>query len=162
MKVENTKILSSQPNYMKGFVYALGAVVLGIIAWVILWRFGYIASIVALGIAAGAVWLYQKGSGSDVDKKGAMIIISLIIASLVLAFLTGMVSDAWDAYTSPDVKGTGSLLSGDFWSFFTSNLGSGELWSVYLPDIGISILFGALGCFSIIKDLLAKQKHPKE
>jgi hypothetical protein len=162
MKAEDVKMPFNQPNYAKGFVYALAAVVVGVVAWVILWRFGFIASIVAFGLSAGAVWLYQKGAGADVDKKGAGIVIGLVLAGLVLAFLAGMMSDAWDVYTSADIKGTGSLFSAEFWSFFTGNLGSSELWNAYLPDIGMAVLFGALGCFGVIKDLIDKQKQPKK
>lgn len=140
----------------RGVVLALLVIPLGIAAWVFLWQFGFIASVVAWGVAAGAVWLYQLGAAQQVTKAVAPYILGVILAGVILAFLGGMASDAWIAYGTEEIGGTEGFLSADFVSFFLGNLTSAELWQSYTVDILITLAFTALGAGGVVRGLFIK------
>lgn len=141
----------------RGLALALLVVPIGVAMWVFLWQFGFIASVVAWGIAAGAVWLYRQGASQDVTKAVAPYVLAIIFLGVIAAFLGGMTSDAWAAYNTEEIGGTGSIFSADFISFFTSNLASAELWQGYIVDILISLGFAVLGAGGVIYGLYAKK-----
>lgn len=144
------------PNYKRGYLFALGAVVVAIVLWVIIWKMGFIASLVAFAMAWGVSFLYQKGAGADVDKKSSVILIIMIVVGLVIAFAAGMVSDAYDAYKSvvPDA----SLFDSGFHSFFSEAMSDSAVIGAYTKDMAMALVFGALGSYGIIKDLIARNK----
>lgn len=152
-----TNQTSTQPaeNVGKGLLLASLAIPVGIILWVILWRAGYMASLVSFVIAFLAVWLYKKGAGTT-SRKSAPFLFALIILGILLSFLGGMVSDALDFLTQGDGSSDalGVLLAPEFWSFFGENIFTNSaLWESYSTDILIALGFGALGSFTILKDL---------
>ena len=102
----------------------------GIIAWVILWQFGLIASIVALGIAIGALWLYRFGSGGRISRMGAIRVTIITIVALLLAFLAGLVADVLPLYASQrNINFVSALTSGEFWTFFNHALANNSATS---------------------------------
>ena len=154
-----TKQSSHDAHPRRGLALALLVIPLGVATWVFLWQYGFIASVVAWGIAAGAVWLYQLGASQGVTKAVVPYILAIILLGVVIAFLSGMVSDGWAAYNTEEIRGTGSLFSADFVSFFASNLSSAELWQGYSVDILISLVFTALGAGGVIYNLYAKNNR---
>ena len=134
----------------RGSLLALAVIPLGVAAWLVLWNFGFIASIVALGIAWGAYALYKIGSGGAISRTGASVILAIVIVTLLLCFVAGMVLDAateignasgmstWDTFTHPEFWST-------FWSAFP------DVLSDYLPDFAIATAFGALGAFRTLR-----------
>lgn len=147
-------------NRLKGVLYALIAPVLGVIAWLILWQFGFLAAAVAWLIAALTIYFYRLGAGA-VSRRSVPAIIGIIAFGVVAAFLSGMVYDALPSYLE-EIGGTatGALLSLDFWLFFGINLLYPELWTSYLLDILISVAFAVLGSYGTIKQLLHETKAP--
>lgn len=141
----------------RGLALATLVIPVGIVAWIFLWQYGFIASIIAWGMAAGAVWLYQFGAAQAITKAVAPAIIAIILIGVVLAFLGGMVSDGWAVYQSEDIGGTGSITSPDFLSFLAANLAEPELWKSYTGDILISLAFAALGAGGVVYNLYAKK-----
>lgn len=148
------KEFKKQPtiNSGRGKLLALLVIPLGIAAWLFLWQFGFIASVVAWGIAWGAVWLYTKGSGQEVTRAVAPYIIGVIILGVVLAFLSGMISDLWYAYTT-EMNGTQSFFSAEFMGMAWENLIWWDFVSSYMIDMLISLAFAALGAGGIIYGL---------
>ncbi|MES1169149.1 MAG: hypothetical protein ABUL47_00505, partial [Leifsonia sp.] len=59
-------------NLQRGVIFALIALPAGVIAWDLLWSFGFIASIVSFGIAYLAARLYRFGSGGRISRSGAI------------------------------------------------------------------------------------------
>ena len=59
-------------NVQRGVIFALIVLPLGIVAWDILWSVGFVASIVAFGVAWAAVRLYRIGSGGRITRSGAI------------------------------------------------------------------------------------------
>ncbi len=130
------------PNHKKGILLALLAVPIAMILWVIIWRMGYVASLVAFALAWGVVWLYEKGAGSAPDKKSAPYLAGIIILGVIVSFAAGIVSDGHDFYTSKD---GGSLSSIDAVNAAIGQLGNGELWGSYANDAVMAFVFGAFG-----------------
>jgi len=144
----------------KGFALALLVVPATIVLWVVIWRMGFMASIVSLATAFGTVWLYQLGAGGTITKPAAFALFGVIIVSVVLAFLAGMASDMHSAYV--EVYGSTSLMSADFWSFYFSMLGNGEVWSDYSQDIMWALGFAVLGAGWTVKDLFMPPRAAKK
>lgn len=148
-------VIGTSENIPRGILFSLLAVVGGIIAWVGLWILGFMASIVAFLIAWLAVKLFKLGAG-DISRRSAPAVLAVIVCGIILAFLSGMASDALVVYLegveSPDWMGT--FFTGDFWAFFLGNIfTNGELWGSYAVDIVIAIAFGILGAYGVVKDL---------
>lgn len=148
---------TNQSHITRGLLLASLVIPVGIALWVILWQYGFIASIVAFGIAYAAVWLYKKGAG-DTTRTAAPYLIALIVLAVVLAFLGGMVSDAWYVY-SQDLEGAQGFFSAEFIDFFMANITTAELWQGYAFDLLVSVVFAALGASGVIRDLY-KQDQP--
>jgi hypothetical protein len=75
---------------IRGTLFALGALVLGVIAWAIVSAIGFISGWVALGIALVALWLYRKGSGGRISYTGAAWVSVLTFVTLIIAFFVGI------------------------------------------------------------------------
>ena len=139
-------------NVARGTLFALLAAPVGVIVWVVLWNFGFIASIVAFGVAYLAMFLYRFGSGGFVATAGAIRITVITVGTLLLAFFGGVVSDVLGFWS--DITGENpvtGIVSPDFWAGFQAILAEDGVAAGYLPDFGLALLFGALGCFSIIR-----------
>ena len=139
-------------NVQRGTVFALIAIPVGIVVWVILWSFGFIASIVGFGVAWLALFLYRFGSGGIVSRTGAIRVTLITIGTLIVAIYAGLVADGVTGFGQ--VSGLGpieSLTSPEFWSLFNGLLSEPEVWADILPSVGLALLFGALGCFSLLR-----------
>lgn len=149
-------------NYLKGALFALGGPIAGIILWVGLWWFGFIASVTAFVMAWLTVWLFRKGAG-DVDRKSLDIIIPYIIVGLLLAFFTSFSLDS-AYYAQQEVEGLKGLSIGhilttaQFWSFNLNSFLSPYDLAPYTLDIIISVGFSILGVYPTIKPLTIKAK----
>ena len=139
-------------NVARGTLFALLAVPAGVIVWVVLWNFGFIASIVAFAVAYLAMFLYRFGSGGFIGTAGAIRITVITVGTLLLAFFGGIVSDVlkvWSDVTGESV--VSGIVSPDFWAGFQAIIAEDGVASGYLPDFCLALLFGALGCFTVIR-----------
>ena len=137
-------------NVQRGTLVALLIIPAGIIVWVLLWRFGFIASIVAFGISLGALWLYRFGSGGRISRTGAIRVTIITIAALALSFFAGLVSDVVPLYASQrNIDVVSALTSSEFWTFFNHAL-SNNIGNVAVPLL-LAAVFGVLGCFSVLR-----------
>lgn len=139
-------------NVAKGMFFAIGAVLVGVLLTIILWRAGFIAAITNYVLAAGAIFLYSKGAGAN-PKRGLVPVILLIVVGIVIAFFGVVASDAWDAYSDGTAR-FGSLGQSRF-SFITDNIFRGEVLKSYGKDIAMFAIFAALGVFSTLRRLVA-------
>ena len=137
-------------NIPRGTLMALLIIPAGIIAWVVLWQFGLVASIVAFGVAIGALWLYRFGSGGRISRTGAVRVTIITIVTLLLSFLAGLVADVLPLYASQRNQDyITALTSGEFWTFFNHALAN-NLGNVAAPLV-LALVFGVLGCFSVLR-----------
>jgi hypothetical protein len=139
-------------NVNRGTLVALLVIPIGIIAWVVIWSIGFIASIVSLGVAYLAMFLYKLGSGGKFGRTGAVRVTIITLVTIALAIFAGIVTDVarglvagtgnspFDAFTAPD-----------FWNLFGMVLAYPDVQAELLPSVLISIAFGILGCFGILR-----------
>lgn len=145
-------------NVGRGALLALATIPLGVALWVVLWGFGFIASIVAALVAFLAVRLYVLGAGR-LTRTGAFVVLAVTVVTLALAFVGGI---AWDAATAVseegDLSAWGALTAPGFWSWFA------EILPEVLPDYGTDIAwaagFGALGSFTTLRSAFAQPQEP--
>jgi len=148
-----------EPDVQRGTVFALVAVPAGIIAYVALYEVGFIASVVAFGVAWLATLLYRYGSGQEVDRTGAIRIAVITLATIVAAIAAGIIWDvaslvADDYDTSPFSE----LTNPDFWPYLVYDLSDWEYFRQYIPDILIGLLFGIIGCFSTLRAAFGRRR----
>jgi hypothetical protein len=144
-------------NILRGALVGLIVVPLGVALWLLIWGFGFIASIVAFGVAFGAALLYRLGSGGRVGGLGALIITVTTVVTLAVAFYCGMVLDfvmmisgetglAWiDILTHP-------FFNEEFALFVELNSGT------YTTSALVSLGFAALGSFSTLRSVFTQSK----
>src|SRR3954466_11455210 len=77
----------------RGTVVALLALPIGVIVWVLIWTLGIIASIVTLGVAYAAMFLYRLGSGGAMGRGGAVRVTLITLVTLAVAIFAGLVAD---------------------------------------------------------------------
>ena len=148
-------------NVLRGFLFSLIVVPVGVVAWVLIWELGFVASVVAFGIAAATVWLYRRGSGGKVSPRGAIAIVAVVIGTLLLAFYSGLV---WD-YVLAVGKQVGlspvdALTNPAFWPSFNADFGS--IVSANGTGLLFAFGFGAIGVFSTLRRVLRAAKVPAE
>lgn len=155
------KIKTTSPTHpRKGLLFALAVIPLSILAWLFLWQFGFIASVVAWGAAAGAVWFYKTGSKGEVTKPVLPWLLLIILVSILAAFLSGVIADLWNGYTT-ELKGTQGFWSGEFWTLVWNNITYPDFISQYIPDFLISLAFAALGAGGVVYGLLKQGSKKK-
>lgn len=149
------------PNPTLGRLLSLLVIPVGVALWVLLWNWGFMASIVSFAIAYGAVWLFQFGAKTTPSRGDAFFLMAVILVGVIAAFVGGMISDAWQAWKGM-VFENASFFSAEFWSFVSANLfNNSELWGSYMTDILIALVFGALGAGPLIKNLVMPPKEPE-
>lgn len=143
----------------RGTVVALITIPLGVIVFVIVWSFGFIASIISLGVAYLAMFLYQRGSGGVMGRSGAIRVTIITLVTLALSVVGGLIADV--AIGVGQVTGVGPVEA-------LGNPGFGTIFSTYvssmngqmLLSIGLAVLFGVIGCFGILRQAFRSTAAP--
>lgn len=139
-------------NAQRGTVMALLAIPAGVALWVIIWSFGFIASIVAFAIAAAAVWLYRFGSGGRVGRGGAIRVTVITIVTLLLAFVAGLASSRLPLWTQQSgISAVEALTDSAFWTALIRDTTSGAGLAQVGVQLLVALAFGVIGCFSILR-----------
>jgi hypothetical protein len=151
---------SAQPatpveNIGKGTVVALLVIPVGVIVWVLVWQLGVVASIISFGVAAAAVFLYRLGSGGAVSRAGAIRIIIITAATILLSIFAGIVSDvAVGLGNYLSVSPFDALAEPRFWDIFTAYVTDSQSLSDLALPVLIGVAFGVLGSFSTLRNAL--------
>ncbi|MCL3861123.1 hypothetical protein [Actinotalea sp. K2] len=143
----------ARANLGRGTLAALLTIPVGVVVWVVLWSFGFIASLVGALVAYLALRLYLRGAGL-VSRTGALIVLAVTAVTLLLAFFSGIVLDA--AQGLGEVSGLGAwgaFTHGEFWPTLGTLLP--EALPDYLPDFAWAVGFGALGSFTTLRGAFA-------
>jgi hypothetical protein len=144
-------------NVVRGTIFALLAVPVGVILWVVIWSLGVVSAIVAFVVAAGAAWLYSKGSGGRVSVTGALVISGVVLVTLIVSFYFGLVSDWIRAVAEQTgLNPIQALAAPAFWPSFNSVFG--QLLKADLPSLGLALLFGVFGAFSVLRRAFASAR----
>ena len=136
-------------NVGRGTLLSLLTVPIGVVLWLIIWGFGFIASLVGALVAFLAVTLYVKGAGR-ITKGGALIVIAVTAVTLLLSFIGGIALDFATSFGQINGVGTlGAFGHENFWPRFSDVLP--DAFPEYLPDFALATLFGAAGAFSVLR-----------
>lgn len=144
-------------NVLRGALVSLIVIPVGIAAWVLIWNFGYIAAIVAFGVALLALWLYRIGA-RGFSFKGAIVVTLVTAVTLLLAFVAGIISDTVNAVA--DAVGAGwveVITAASFWEFFVEVFP--EAVSLYSTEFLAAMGLGALGCFAVLRSAFSSAKR---
>ena len=144
-------------NLQRGVIFALIVLPLGIVAWDVLWSVGFVASIVAFGVAWGAVRLYRLGSGGRITRPGAIAVAIVTIVTLLLAYVSGFIVDVVQALVKQGASVSEALSFPPFWG----DVGSAMTTSSALISFLLAVLFGALGCFSVLRGAFRMSRLPQ-
>ncbi len=150
-----TNSLAATENVGRGLLFAVAAIPVAMVLSAVVWKLGFVASIVSFALAAGAVWLYVRGAGTT-PRKGLVPVVLLIFVGVALAFLANMAVDASDYWSANG--GPGSDVSRT--SFILHTIFRPEVISSYGKDLGFYVVFAALGTFSTIRRLFRRPGHP--
>ena len=142
-------------NFQRGLIFALVVLPVGIVAWDILWSVGFVASIVAFGVAWAAVRLYRIGSGGRITRTGAIAVTVITIATLVLAYVSGFVVDA---LVKLGASVTEALAYPPFWGY----VGQAMTAPSALVSLLLAAVFGALGCVSVLRGAFRLSRAPQD
>lgn len=144
----------------RGTVVALLALPLGVIAWVIIWSIGIIASIVGFGIAYLTMFLYTRGSGGLISRAGAVRVTIITLVTLGIAIFAGLVSDVAIGISQVTTLSPIEALSDDrFPVVLNTYLADGA--SEWGFRVVLGIAFGILGCFGILRSAFRATAAPK-
>jgi hypothetical protein len=135
-------------NVGRGLLFAVGALPVAMVLSALVWKLGFVASIVSFALAAGVVWLYVRGAGTT-PRKGLVPVVLLIIVGVALAFLGNMAVDASDYWSANGGPGSGVSRT----SFIFDNIFRPEVISSYGKELAFYVGFAALGTFSTIRRL---------
>jgi hypothetical protein len=145
-------------NFQRGLIFALVVLPLGILAWDILWSVGFVASIVAFGVAWAAVRLYRIGSGGRITRGGAIAVTTITIVTLVLAYVSGFVVDVVQALGKQGASATEALTYPPFWGY----VGQAMTAPSSLVSLLLAAVFGALGCVSVLRGAFRLSRVPQD
>ena len=138
----------------RGTVVALLALPVGVIVWVIIWTIGIVASVVTLGVAYLAMFLYRLGSGGTIGRAGAVRVTIITLVTLAVAIFAGLVADVAVGVGSVTKVGPVEALSNPaFWQIFNEYVTAPD--SGLLLSLALAIGFGILGCFGILRSAFA-------
>lgn len=138
-------------NVGRGVLFALLAVPVGVILWCVIWSIGFVASIVGFVVAAGAVWLYRKGSGGVISRSGAWSVTAIVVVTMLIAFWAGMVVDF-----AGGLKGLSLIADPGFFPAFNTIFA--EEFKADLPYFGLALLFTAFGAFRTLRHAFATSR----
>lgn len=152
---------ASRENAVRGTVFALVMVPAGVALWLILWKLGWIGSIVAFLTAAGAARLYiagsTAGSGGTMTKRGAWVVVAVTIVTVLLSFLGSIWVDLAD-YTG--ASPLAMLFEPEAWDLLGYNLTNNpDLIQDLSGEFLMALLFSALGCFFTLRQLFAQARR---
>jgi len=147
-----------EENIVRGTLFSLLAIPVGVIVFVFIWNLGFIASIVSFGTAWLAVFLYRLGAGGIISRIGAFCITGVVVVAVGLSIFAGLVSDvAIGVGRVADISPFVALTMPEFWQIFNEAIGDSEaMGSVALPIV-LAIVFAALGVFNTLRGIFRAQ-----
>lgn len=151
----------SLEHMLRGTVFALAMVPVGVALWLILWKMGWMASIVAFVTAAGAAKLYiagsTVGSGGSITRRGAWVVVAVTVATVLLSFLGTIWLDLADYLGASPLA---LLFEPEAWDLLGYNLTSNaDLIEGLKGEFLMALLFSALGCFFTLRQLFAQSRR---
>jgi hypothetical protein len=143
-----------QETVVRGTLFSLIVIPVGILVFVLISSVGFIASITGFLVAYGAAWLYGKGTGGAITRAGAWVITGVVAVTLLLSFYVSMVVDFARAGGSHFAIPATQFFSGaDFWPLFNQNFG--DLLKADGVSFLIALALGILGSYRVLRRAFA-------
>jgi hypothetical protein len=138
---------SPTENVARGALFTLAAIPAGMAAFALTaYVFDVASGIAAIAIPTIAAWLYAKGAGAPLSKKGLVPFISITAIAVIIGVATGVVAGAFYAFNK--VGGDGGLLSPAFMTTVANRITSGEATVTIL--LGLALGIG--GIISVVRN----------
>lgn len=147
-------------NVIRGTLFSLIALPIGVAIFVVVWNLGFIASIVSVATALLTVFLYRLGAGGVISRVGALCVTAVVIVTVGLSILAGIVSEV-AIYVGEEagVSPFEAITLPGFWDFFTEVTSDPAYQESVLPSVGIAILFAGLGVFGTLRKAFTQQSE---
>lgn len=143
-------------NVGRGALFALPALPIGVVLWLVIWNFGWMSSLVTFAAAAMAARFYVMGAGG-LSRKGVWVIAGITAATAILSFVAGVWLDAAKYINSQPLS---LITSSEPWDLMNYNLANNPNFvKGYMGDFFMALLFGALGCFFTLRRMFAATKN---
>ncbi|MFW0771784.1 hypothetical protein ACLRGI_01270 [Paenarthrobacter nitroguajacolicus] len=154
----NDTFTSSVPreDIGRGALFALAALPIGVILWMIIWNLGWMTSLVTYAAAFMAAKFYVTGAGA-LSRKGVWVVAIVTAATALASFLGGV----WlDAVKFLGREPLAMVMNSEPWALMADNFAyNPDFVSGYVGDFLLALLFGALGCFFTLRQLFAATKE---
>ncbi len=143
-------------NVGRGALFALPALPIGVVLWLVIWNFGWMSSLVTFAAAAMAARFYVMGAGG-LSRKGVWVIATITAATAILSFVAGVWLDAAKYINSQPLS---LITSSEPWDLMNYNLANNPNFvKSYMGDFFMALLFGALGCFFTLRRMFAATRN---
>jgi hypothetical protein len=132
-------------NVGQGALFALATIPLAIVLYAVIGGlFGFFAGIVAFIVPPAAAWLYERGAGAPLTRRGWPAIIGISIVSILLGILAGFVGTAYAAYSA---VGNREPFGSAFWTTVRLQLTGPD---AFLPIL-LGLVFGAIALVGLLR-----------
>ncbi len=145
LKITQEKIRAQKSNIVLGIIGAILGAMIGGVAWVLVRKAGYIASIVGVITIVCALKGYEL-LGKHLNRLG--VIISSVV-SVAMIYFANRISYAWMFYEEMKEYG-GSYSFFEAYSDVITVLKLGENMGPYYQDLIVGLLFTGVGAIGII------------
>ena len=131
-------------NVTRGILVTLLVIPLAALAGILIGMVGLIEGLAAIIVGPAAGWLYAKGAGAPLSRRGWIPFLAISAVGVVVATLVGIVASAFRVFQS--VSGDGGLLGSAFRTTVTNVFTSGNATFPLLIGLGLGLVgvFGAL------------------
>ena len=139
----------------RGALFALAALPIGVILWMVIWGLGWMSSLVTFAAAAMAAKFYVAGAGA-LSRKGVWIVVGVTVVTALLSFVGGVWLDAVQFLGREPLA---MVMDSEPWALMADNLSyNPDFIGGYMKDFLLALLFGALGCFFTLRQLFTATK----
>ncbi len=135
---------SPTENVTRGILVTLLVIPLAALAGILIGAVGLIEGLAAIIVGPAAGWLYAKGAGAPLSRRGWVPFLAISVVGVAVAILAGIVASAFRAFQA--VSGDGGLFGPAFRTTLTNAFTSGNATFPLLLGLALGLIgvFGAL------------------
>jgi hypothetical protein len=124
-----------------GSLLAPLAVPIGVAGWLLIWQFGYMATLVGLGTAVIAVGLYRLGAGRAPGPITGWLIAAIVLVTLAAGAIAGHAVRMLPVYTRQRDLTVGQAVgTTDFWDAVLRALTVGDAVPIVAAAFGVGVV----------------------
>ncbi len=142
----------ASPFHGRGVAYALLAIPLAVVSWMLLWQLGIMSSFVVFGATIVAVLLYRYGSRGELTASGVVAIALIVVAAVAVSLVFSFLADAAALFPLSEVEGSvyarvfDAVGNPEFGPWFTESWWpSSTVWEAWIPNLILAVLYLLIG-----------------